>query len=180
MLIILSGSSGCGKNTIIHEVMKTHPEVQILKSCTTRASRGPSDDGYFFLSEKEFNQKIKNNEFYEVQEVHKGIFYGTLLTSIEKAMGDNVFMKDVDVIGTQKLKKILGDKLKTIYLDVPKRELHKRLIGRGESEESAKKRLSIYEYEKSFMKDYDLIIKNKNLDETVAEIINYIWTDKKV
>ena len=73
-----------------------------------------------------------------------------------------------------KLKKEFGENVCGVYLDVPKKELIDRLLKRGESEESAKKRLSRFEYEKSFSSNYDLVIKNKDLKTTANEIIKFI------
>lgn len=171
MLIILSGSSGSGKNTIINEIIKRKPHIDILKSCTSRPRRDEKENNYIYLDLKEFNDKIKNKEFFEFEEVHKGIFYGTLKDSLKKAKSKKIFIKDIDVNGSMKLKKELGDDVKLVYLDVPKEVLRDRIIKRGESDESAELRLSRYDYERSFADKYDLVIKNKDLDETVEIII---------
>lgn len=174
MLIILSGSSGSGKNTIINEIMKIKPHVKIMKTCTTRKPRNEEDRGYFFLTEEEFNKKKDNNEFFEVEQVHKGIYYGTLKTLIEEMKrNDQVFMKDIDVNGAIKLKKELKDDAKLVFLDNEKDILFDRIIKRGETEDSAKLRLSRYDYERSFIDKYDLVIKNNDKEDTVKKIIDY-------
>lgn len=172
MLIIFSGSSGSGKNTIIKEIIKNKPYVRIMKSCTTRKKRDEGDNAYYFLTPEEFDQKIKNNELYEYEEVHKGLFYGVLRKSLEDVKGKEIFMKDVDVNGAMKLKKELKENVKLVYLDVPKEKLMKRILSRGETEESAKLRLSRYEYERSFIDNYDLVIKNEDINKSVKIIID--------
>lgn len=174
MLIVLSGPSGSGKNTIIKEVMKSQPSLKIMKTCTTRKRRGEGDDAYYFLTEQEFKDKLKNNEFFEYEQVHKGLYYGVLKSSINKVLGKDIYLKDIDVNGYMKLKKEFGENVCGIYLDVPKKVLIDRLLKRGESEESAKKRLSRFEYEKSFSSKYDLVIKNDDLKTTANEIIKFI------
>ena len=171
MLIVISGSSGSGKNTVIHEIQKHRPDVKIMKSCTTRKKRDKNDDAYYFLSEEEFKQKILNNEFFEFEEVHKGIYYGILKSSVENVIGKDVYMKDVDVKGSVKLKETLGEDAKLVYLDVPKEILRERILKRGESEESANLRLSRYEFEKGYADEYDLIISNESIEQTAKKII---------
>ena len=78
MLIVLSGSSGSGKNTIIREIQRLRPSVKVMKSCTTRKKRDEGDNAYYFLDEAEFREKIENGDFFEFEEVHKGILYGIL------------------------------------------------------------------------------------------------------
>lgn len=171
MLIILSGSSGSGKNTIIKEIIKQKPYVQIMKSCTTRKQRDKEDNAYFFLSEDEFKNKMKNGDFFEVEEVHKGLYYGILKDSLKDVSGSQIYLKDVDVNGAMKLKKELKKNVKLVYLDVNKDILRQRILKRGESENSADLRLSRFEYERSFAGGYDLVIKNENLSTTAKLII---------
>lgn len=174
MLFVLSGSSGSGKGTIINEVIRVRPEINLMKTCTTRPKRNAADVNYIFLSRQDFEKKIKKEEFFEYEEVHKGNLYGILKESLEKVEKGGLYIKDIDVRGVQKLKQRLKDNIRLIYLDVPKKELRKRIIARGETEKSADLRLSIYDFEKSFMKDYDLVVKNKNLDRSVKIILDYI------
>ena len=60
MLIIISGTSGSGKNTVISELLKRNENIQFLKSCTTRKRRpNESEDSYIFLSKPNFDDKLK-------------------------------------------------------------------------------------------------------------------------
>ena len=170
MLIVVSGTSGSGKNTVINEIIAKNPNVKIMKSYTTRPPRGENDNAYHFVSIKELEGKIKRNEMFEVEEVHKGTFYGISKESLENTK-NGIYIKDVDVNGSMKLKKYLGDGAKLVYLDVDKNELIERLKVRGENEESIKLRISRYEYEKTFAKNYDLVILNNDLDKTVNLIM---------
>ena len=80
-MIIISAPSGTGKSTIIGWLMKEHPELNLAFSisCTSRPPRGTEQHGveYFFLTPKEFRQRIENDEFLEYEEVYEGRFYGT-------------------------------------------------------------------------------------------------------
>ena len=67
LLIVLSGPSGCGKNTIINKVMENNKNIWLSISCTSREPRGEEKNGvnYYFLSREEFEQEIENDEFLE-------------------------------------------------------------------------------------------------------------------
>ena len=172
MLVILSGVSGTGKNTIIREIMKKNSLAKIMKSVTTRPRR-ESDDCYIYMTEEEFLLRRDNDEFFETQEVH-GKYYGVLKSSLEQVIHNpnEIFMKDIEVLGTEKIVKYLKGKadVLTIFLDAPNEVLFDRLIKRGESEERAKIRLSRGEMERKYKNSYDYVIENLNLQTTVEYI----------
>ena len=84
MLVIFSGGSGVGKNTVISELIKTG-DFALLPTYTTREKRPNETEGdpYCFLSEEEFKNKIAENELYEYQNVH-GHYYGTSKLLLKK------------------------------------------------------------------------------------------------
>ena len=79
MLILISGCSGAGKNTVINHLLRKNPDLKYLKSCTSRNKENRDDetDSYIFLTKEEFEDKIKNNELFEYEEIH-GNYYGIL------------------------------------------------------------------------------------------------------
>ena len=78
LLIVISGPSGCGKNSIINELLKISNNIWVSISCTSREPRGEEKNGinYYFLSKEEFESDIKNDEFLEYAE-YSGNYYGT-------------------------------------------------------------------------------------------------------
>ena len=174
MLIIISGSSGVGKNTVINRLLEEDTSLALLNTVTTREMRpGESQwNPYCFVSHEEFRAMIDRGEMLEFCEVHGGNFYGTNRKIMEEkeALGKTL-IKDIDVDGTLALKKVLSE-LVTIYLTVPRVVLRERLIGRGETE--IDKRLSRYDYEESKKEFYDHIIVNEDLETTVATIRSII------
>src|SRR5690606_4402096 len=108
-LIILSAPSGAGKTTLVKHLLEINPKLSFSISCTTRDKRINEEHGkdYYFISVDEFNQKIKNNEFAEWEEVYPHHFYGTLKEEIERiwAEGKHVVF-DIDVQGGLRLKKL--------------------------------------------------------------------------
>ena len=186
MLVILSGVSGAGKNTVANEIKKQMENVESLPSYTTRVPREDDIPGvtYNFVTKPEFEEMIKNNEFYEYDEHHLN-YYGTsrkLLKS--KIESGKIILKDIEVNGTENLIKVLKDdcKVVSIFLRVPKEELRNRLHERIDhlSEEEIDLRLSRLEYEESKMDIYDYIIKNDNLEKTVEIIKKIIEMERKL
>ena len=181
MFIVFSGVSGCGKNTIMNELMKRRPNLKVLEksTCTTREPRENDKDNntYIFMAKEEFEKGIKAGKFYEYEEVH-GNYYGTLLERLTFASQSKRtdYMRDVDVKGHTSLRKFFKDKCKMvgIFIDVPDDILRQRLSKRGESEESINKRLSRGEMERSRKADYDLVVENIDLEKTVDQIDKFL------
>lgn len=174
MFVIFSGVSGAGKNTIINELLTTAGNRFLIKSATTREKRSPQlDINYDFFTDEEFEKKRRQGDFFEVNEVHQ-FKYATQNSELKKIINNpqNIYMKDIDVEGAQKLVEYLKGKAEvlTIFLDVPDDELYARLIARGESDERAKLRISRGEFERKFKSKYDLVIDNTNLKHTLEVI----------
>lgn len=186
MLVILSGVSGAGKDTIKKELIKRMEDVISLPSYTSRAPREGEEEGvqYHFITKEDFEKRIKNNEFYEY-DLHHNNYYGTSRKLMnEKIQSGKIIVKDIEVNGTENLVKILKDdtNLVTIFLKVEKEELRRRLIGRGDnlSEEELELRLGRLEYEESKIKLYDYVIKNDDFEKTVKIIQTIIESERKL
>ena len=121
MLIIFSGGSGVGKNTVIEHLI-AHGGFALMPTYTTRARRPNESEGhpYHFLSDAEFEAKLREGEFYEHQQVH-GHYYGTSKKLLRESLATGkILLKDIDVLGTQNLVRAVGEDLKivTIFLKV--------------------------------------------------------------
>ena len=186
MLVILSGVSGAGKDTIKKEIIKRMKNVISLPSFTSREPREGEEEGiqYHFITKEQFKEKIKNEEFYEY-DLHHENYYGTSKKLMnEKIDSGKIIVKDIEVNGTENLIKKLGNdtKLVTIFLKVDKEELKNRLINRGDnlSEADMQLRLNRLEYEESKIGLYDYVIKNDDLEKTVQIIMTIIENEKKL
>ena len=186
MLVILSGVSGAGKDTIKKEIIKRMKNVISLPSFTSREPREGEEEGiqYHFITKEQFKEKIKNEEFYEY-DLHHENYYGTSKKLMnEKIDSGKIIVKDIEVNGTENLIKKLGNdtKLVTIFRKVDKEELKNRLINRGDnlSEADMQLRLGRLEYEESKIGLYDYVIKNDNLEKTVQIIMTIIENEKKL
>ena len=186
MLVILSGVSGAGKDTIKNELIKRVENVTSLPSFTSRKPRIGEEEGvqYHFITKEEFKERINNGEFYEY-DIHHEEYYGTSKKLMnEKIQSGKIIVKDIEVNGTENLIKKLKNetKLVTIFLRVNKKELKRRLLNRGDnlSEAQMELRLNRLEYEESKMNLYDYVIKNDDLEKTVQIIMTIIKNEERL
>ena len=186
MLVILSGVSGAGKDTIKKELIKRMEEVESLPSFTSRNPRVGEEEGiqYHFITKEQFEEKIKNNEFYEY-DLHHENYYGTSRKLMnDKIQSGKIIVKDIEVNGTENLVKLLKEdtKIVTIFLKVDKDELRRRLENRGDNltEEEMQIRLGRLEYEESKIKLYDYVIKNDDFEKTVEIIMTIIENENRL
>jgi len=180
VLVILSGVSGAGKDTIKKELIKRMENVESMASFTSREPREGEIPGqtYNYVSKEKFEEMIKNGEFYEY-DIHHNNYYGTSRKLLnEKMKSGKIIVKDIDVNGTEHLIELLGNdtKIVTIFLRVPKEELKRRIEQREEnvSPQDVILRLNRFDYEESKISLYDYVIKNNNLEKTVQIIMTII------
>ena len=186
MLVILSGVSGAGKDTIKKELIKRMKNVISLPSYTSRKPRVGEEEGvqYHFITKQEFEERIKNNEFYEY-DLHHENYYGTSRKLLnEKIASGKIIVKDIEVNGTENLIKLLKDEIKlvTIFLRVEKEELRRRLKARGDnlSEDEIELRLGRLDYEEDKIRLYDYMIKNDDFEKTVQLIMTIIENEARL
>ena len=172
MLVIMSGVSGVGKNTIIRNLMKEYDDIYFFKSATTRPVR-EGEDIYINLTPEEFAEYKNRGEFFETEEVH-GFMYGTRNVDLKKIIENpqTIYIKDIEVHGNRRFRKFLKDKAQvlSIFLEAPDEILFDRLVKRGESEERAILRISRSKMERKYKSDYDLIIENLDMKKTLKTI----------
>lgn len=181
MFVILSGCSGSGKNTIMNELISRHENIVQFTTCTTRDMRPGEVDGvnYHFLTKEQFLEKYNSGEICEMEEIH-GNYYGSSLKEIKNKLSEGkILIKDIGVEGAVSLSNILKKEVPVvlIFLKVEKEELRQRLIGRGETQIDL--RLSRFDYENSFIDNYDYVIDNKDMETTIAELEKILLKDEK-
>lgn len=184
--ILFSAPSGCGKTTIIRELMAGAPAVHFRPSdltfsisATTRAPRGEEQQGreYYFLSREDFMSRVAKGEFLEWEEVYSGTCYGTLKSEIERIWNEGkIIVFDVDVNGGRNIKKYFGADALSIFVMPPSVEvLEQRLRSRGtDSEEAIVKRLGRSAEELKQAPLFDVTIVNDDLQRAVQETRNVI------
>ena len=186
MLVLLSGVSGAGKDTIKKELIKRMNNVVSMPSYTDRQPREGEVNGeiYNFITTEEFERRIKENEFYEYS-VHHEHYYGTSKKILNEAtQSGKIIVKDIEVNGTENLLKLFKDNMDmvTIFLRVPKDELRRRLEHRIEkaSLKEIELRLNRFDYEESKIGLYDYVLKNNDLEKTVQIIMTIIENELRL
>jgi guanylate kinase len=183
LLLVVSAPSGAGKSTLCNRLVDGFPKVSYSVSCTTRAPRGEEQDGihYYFLSKKEFKERVRNGEFLEHAKVH-GNFYGTLEDTVLYAMEEgNHVLLDIDVQGAAQIREALvrldprhpiRQGFTDIFILPPScEELEKRVRGRGTDKDCVvRKRLATAIEEMDQAPKYSHQIINDDLDTAYAEL----------
>lgn len=174
-LILFSAPSGSGKTTLVKHLLQ-QPELNLAfsVSATSRPRRGKEKHGvhYYFISVSQFKQHIKNGDFLEWEEVYRDNFYGTLKSEVERlwAEGKNVIF-DIDVAGALRLKKKFPERTLAVFVKPPSvDELKIRLKKRStESDDKINMRIAKASVELATAPQFDIIIKNHNLQVALHE-----------
>ena len=179
--IVLSSPSGAGKTSISKRLLKIDRSICLSISCTTRPIRKGETHkkDYLFLSDKQFSDLIKKNQFLEYAEVF-GFRYGTLRKTIVnffKEKKDVLF--DIDWQGFQQLKQSNLEVVGIFILPPSKKELVNRLKIRGrDTKNEMKKRMNLVQNEISHFPEYDYVVVNKDINICVKQIKNIIESER--
>lgn len=176
-IIAISSPSGGGKTSIVKKILTDFPQIIFSVSATTRPKRANEKNGveYFFISEPEFEQKIKNDEFIEWERFYD-YYYGTLKSFVvDNIDSGRSVLFEVDVKGALSLKRIYPESV-LIFIDPPSfEELVKRLKQRRtESESDLQKRIERAKMELQFKDKFDYVFINDDLNKVYKSIKSLI------
>lgn len=180
-LYVVSGPSGCGKDTIVQELLKKNNNIWLSISCTSRLPRPKEKDGvdYFFKTTQEFEEDIKNDEFLEYAKFADN-YYGTPKKNINLHLdkGEDVILV-IEIQGALKIKELLPDTLFIFILPPSMKELKRRLLGRGtETKEKIDKRfLRAYE-EINEVNKYNYVVVNDEVTTAVKKVEAILLSEK--
>lgn len=181
-LIVVSGPSGSGKDTVICKAIEKMGDKAFLSvSMTTRQKRGSERDGvdYYFVSVDEFERHIQNGDMLEYAKYGSN-YYGTPIAPIKERMnnGETVFL-NIEVQGGASIRKLMPEAIEIFIIPPSMRELERRLYKRATEDESAiRKRMDIAKVEMERAVEYDYIVINDDLDEAVDELLSIINGNK--
>lgn len=181
LVLVISGPSGVGKGTIINKLLGDDKNMHLSISCTTRAPRPGEQEGvnYFYKTEEEFAEMVKNNEFLEYASVFGLASYGTPMSQINLRNEGTDVLLEIDVQGAENVKKLIPDAVMIMIAPPSFETLRSRLIGRGtETPEKIAKRLNTAGKELSYSDQYDYVVVNDDLDVAINDIRNIIHAEK--
>lgn len=177
-LVVISGPSGVGKTTICKRVVE-ELNAFLSISATTRSRSEMEQNGreYVFLDREDFKTRIRNNEFLEHANVF-GQFYGTPKAPVDEAIAaGRIVILEIDVQGALQVKEKCPEAHMIFILPPHKKELNKRMEGRGRGEDAKakKQRLETAPLEiAAAWQHYDHMVVNDDLDQAVREVIEII------
>lgn len=181
LLIVVSGPSGAGKDTICQKLIKENSNIWMSVSMTTRKPRPLEKDGvdYFFVSKEDFLNKINNNTFLEYASYNDN-YYGTPKDKVEEKLNEG---KDVilviDINGAVNIKKIIPSALFIFIMPPDMETLKNRLIGRKtESKDKVVQRFITAYNEVNNYKKYNYVVVNDKVEDAVNKVKSIIQSEK--
>lgn len=181
LLIVLSGPSGCGKGTVIRELMQEQPDLFYSVSATTRLPRPGEADGvhYHFLQKEQFEDLIAADGMLEYAN-YCGNYYGTPRAKVEEQCrcGNDVIL-EIEVQGALQIREKCPDAVFLFILPPSVEELARRLTDRQtEDAQTVLNRLNKAKEEMALAGNYDYIVVNDTVAETAAQIQAIITAEK--
>ncbi|MCK9526180.1 MAG: guanylate kinase [Limnochordia bacterium] len=179
-LIVLSGPSGAGKNSVMNAVFPTIPNLKYSISVTTRPPRAGEVDevNYFFRSEPEFDLMLKDDLLLE-SATFVGYRYGTPKSFVqENILAGNAIIMDIDIQGAAQIREKMPEAVFVFLLPPTPEELSRRLRLRGsDSDEVIKRRLAKSYEEIKHIVDYDYYIVNDDLTKAAEQLRQIILSE---
>jgi guanylate kinase len=180
-LIVISGPSGAGKDSIVERLLKINKKAVLSVSATTRSPRENEVDGvhYHFLTKEDFLDKIDKGEFLEYAE-YNGNFYGTPKFGIKKQLDEgNDVLLVIEIQGALKIKELIPEALFIFIMPPSMSELRRRLIGRQtEDREKVMNRFKTAYKEINEVTKYNYVVINDDLDEAVNKVNSILLSEK--
>jgi guanylate kinase len=172
VLTVISGFSGAGKGTVVKQLLQEY-DYGLSISATTRSPREGEQDGreYFFKTKEEFEKMIREHQLIEYAQ-YVGNYYGTPKEYVVQQLeqGKDVIL-EIEMQGALHVREILPE-VNLIFLTPPTvDELERRLVSRGtETAEVIRERMARAKEESAYMKEYDYVVINDDLDECVENV----------
>lgn len=182
LLIVVSGPSGAGKDTICNKVVSDMKDTMISISMTSRTPRPKEVDGinYYFITKEEFEERIKNDEFLEYAIVHNNQYYGTPKAKLEENLsnGKNVILV-IDIQGALEIKEKVKEALFIFIMPPSMEELKDRLIKRNtETKDKILERFKTAYKEINEFKKYNYVVVNDKVEKAVEKVKSIILAEK--
>ncbi len=177
MLVLFSGPSGVGKDTVLDIILDKDERLQRSVSLTTREKRSGETDGkdYYFVTKDKFLEMVDGGQVLEYAQYGENI-YGTPKAPVDRWLdeGKTVILK-IEVKGAQKIRELYPDAVSIFLLPPSMQVLEERIRMRGtEDENDISRRLKIARNEILRSADYDFVVVNDNIEEASNNVLGII------
>jgi guanylate kinase len=176
-VIVVTGPSGAGKGTLIHQLLARVPELEVTVSATTRDRRPGEQNGreYWFLTPDDFLARIDAGAFLEHVVYVSGHRYGTLRSELGRIRDrGHVPLLELETEGALRVKQGVPDAV-TIFISAPVEELERRLRERAtESSGEIGERIGLARRQLEQAPEFDHVVENDDLEragEELAELV---------
>ena len=180
-LIVISGPSGAGKDTVVNKLKEINDNIWVSISCTSRLPRGKEVDGkdYFFLTKEEFEEKIQNNQFLEYA-IYNNNYYSTPIYKIKEKLDNGIdFILVIEVQGALYVKQHIKDAIFIFIMPPSMDELKNRLIKRNtDSKEKILERFKIAYNEINEITKYNYVVVNDDIEKATNKVNSIILSEK--
>ena len=181
-LIIISGTTCAGKDTVVKSLLKKNSNITKSISYTSRPIRNGEKNGkdYYFVDKEEFERKIENDDFLEYACVQYGAYYGTPKQEVIDLLnqGKDVILV-IDVQGAQIIKEKYPETLLIFIMAPSMKEVKKRIIARGgETKTQIIERFKVAYNEINEVNKYNYVVVNDDLDTCVEKVKSIIISNK--
>lgn len=180
-LIVLSGPSGSGKDSVCERLKEYNDNFWVSISCTTRKPRKGEEDGihYFFITEDEFKKKIENDDLLEYAEYNNN-YYGTPKSKIHEYLDKGIdVILVIEVQGAVKIKHKIPEAIFIFLMPPTMKDLIYRLKNRGtESQDKIIERFKKAYNEINELSKYNYVVVNDELDHAARKVNSIIESQK--
>jgi guanylate kinase len=176
-VFVITGPSGVGKGTLIRELCRRVPGLELSVSATTRQPREGEDDGrdYHFLGPDEFARRAEAGDFLE-HATYSGHRYGTLRSEVERRLGEGTsVLLEIEVQGARQVRAAMPEAVLVFIAPPDPQALRRRLEGRGtDTQQAIDERLRTAESELAAQQEFQHVVVNDDVDRAAEELARIV------